>query len=121
MRKGPLYFLSARYWGWEPAAAADPAEGGEGGEEEGLDEDVAEEERVVRARANGPMAAESALEVRGLRATFRRGGAPFHAVKAPWFAVGRRQLFALLGPNGAGKTTAINMLTGALPPTAGNA
>ena len=31
------------------------------------------------------------------------------------------QLFALLGPNGAGKTTTINMLTGFLPPTDGNA
>jgi ABC-type branched-subunit amino acid transport system ATPase component len=34
---------------------------------------------------------------------------------------GKKQLFALLGPNGAGKTTTISMLTGALPPTRGNA
>jgi ABC-2 type transport system ATP-binding protein len=67
------------------------------------------------------MAEESAMEVRGLRQTFRRGGRPFHAVRGPWFAAGKRQLFALLGPNGAGKTTTINMLTGVLPPTSGNA
>src|SRR5688572_7981610 len=33
------------------------------------------------------------------------------------FASGARH--ALIGPNGAGKTTFINLLTGALPPTAG--
>ena len=63
----------------------------------------------------------SAIEIRGLRATFTRGGKSFHAVKCPWYSVDKRQLFALLGPNGAGKTTTINMLTGFLPPTDGNA
>ncbi len=67
------------------------------------------------------MASDSAIEIRGLRATFTRGRKSFHAVKCPWYSVGKRQLFALLGPNGAGKTTTINMLTGFLPPTDGNA
>eukprot|EP00961_Rhodomonas_salina_P285537 3858499-Rhodomonas_salina.1 len=72
-------------------------------------------------RANGEMDAANAVEVRGLLQEFRRGGKPLMAVKAPWFGVGKQQLFALLGPNGAGKTTTINMLVGFLPPSRGNA
>ncbi|KAJ1476912.1 P-loop containing nucleoside triphosphate hydrolase protein, partial [Baffinella frigidus] len=72
-------------------------------------------------RANQPFDESLAIEIRGLRQTFSRGGKAFHAVKDPWFAVGKKQLFCLLGPNGAGKTTTINMLTGFLPPSQGNA
>ena len=76
---------------------------------------------MAQTRLNGPMAPGSAIEIRGLRATFKRRGKEFHAVKAPWLCMAKRQLFALLGPNGAGKTTIINMLTGFLPPSSGNA
>jgi ABC-type Mn2+/Zn2+ transport system ATPase subunit len=61
------------------------------------------------------------LLIRGLIAVFRRGGKPFFAVKAPWYAVPKKHLWALLGPNGAGKTTTVNMLTGFIPPSRGNA
>ena len=56
-----------------------------------------------------------ALETRGL--TRRFGG--FTAVDAVSFtlAVGARQ--ALIGPNGAGKTTLVNLLSGAIPASAG--
>jgi ATP-binding cassette, subfamily A (ABC1), member 3 len=37
------------------------------------------------------------------------------------FAVYQNQVFCLLGHNGAGKTTAINMLTGMLQPSSGDA
>jgi ABC-type multidrug transport system ATPase subunit len=46
---------------------------------------------------------------------------PFDAVKCPQFAIKKNSLFCLLGPNGAGKTTTINVLTGILPPTSGEA
>ena len=88
---------------------------------ESTDEDVLAEEEVAQARANQSMGATSAIEVRGLRATFKRGGKEFHAVRCPWYCIDKKQLFALLGPNGAGKTTTINMLTGFLPPSGGNA
>lgn len=43
------------------------------------------------------------------------------AVRGSWFAIEQGQLFALLGPNGAGKTTTINMLTGVIPASGGDA
>ncbi len=111
------YFLSPSYWGVGHVKIVDRVELIEAS----TDEDVLAEEQLAQARRNRPMGDSSAIEIRGLRATFKRGGRAFHAVKCPWYRVGRRQLFALLGPNGAGKTTIINMLTGFLPPTGGNA
>jgi ATP-binding cassette, subfamily A (ABC1), member 3 len=116
--KKPLwYFLSPSYWGLTTARVMDKIEV----IEESTDDDVLAEEALAQVRQNQPMAPTSAIEIRGLRATFTRGGKAFHAVKCPWYSVEKRQLFALLGPNGAGKTTTINMLTGFLPPTDGNA
>lgn len=124
MRKSPGYLVSAAYWGFGAAHVRDPPGGPEDTDPDDpgqVDEDVAAEARECQSRADGPMASGSAVEVRGLRQTFRRGGRAFHAVRGPWISVGRRQLVALLGPNGAGKTTLINMLTGVLPPSSGNA
>ncbi len=117
VKKSPWYFLLPSYWGMGRVEIEDRADVIEAS----TDEDVLAEERLAQARLNRPMGGGSAIEIRGLRATFTRGGRAFHAVKCPWYRVGKRQLFALLGPNGAGKTTTINMLTGFLPPTAGNA
>jgi ABC-type glutathione transport system ATPase component len=124
VRKAPWYMLTASYWSMSAANVRDPPGGPEDTDADDpgkVDEDVAAEAADCQSRANGPMATGSAIEVRGLRQTFRRGGRAFHAVRGPWISVGRRQLLALLGPNGAGKTTLINMLTGVLPPSAGNA
>ncbi|KIZ04840.1 hypothetical protein MNEG_3122 [Monoraphidium neglectum] len=77
-----------------------------------------------------------AVEVFGLQKVFRLGrweryaprclggkpaGRDFWAIKDSWFGIEQGSLFCLLGPNGAGKTTTINCLTGALPPSAGDA
>ena len=43
----------------------------------------------------------------------------FRAVDRVSFSVSRGEIFGLLGANGAGKTTCIKMLTGILPPSAG--
>jgi ABC-2 type transport system ATP-binding protein len=51
--------------------------------------------------------------------TRRFGG--FVAVDRVSFAVAPGEIFGFLGPNGAGKTTTIKMLTGLLPPSAGEA
>lgn len=56
-----------------------------------------------------------AIVARGLRQVF----GDFVAVHDLHFAVRPGEVFGFLGPNGAGKTTAIRMLTGLLPPTAG--
>jgi ABC-type glutathione transport system ATPase component len=117
VRKHALYFLWPSYWGIVHAHVIDAIEIVEQSE----DEDVLAEEAEVQSRLNAPMAPHSAIEIRGLRATFKRRGKDFHAVKAPWLCIAKRQLFALLGPNGAGKTTVINMLTGFLPASIGNA
>ena len=43
------------------------------------------------------------------------------AVKNIWFSIKQGEIFTLLGHNGAGKTTLINMLTGMLDPSHGDA
>lgn len=92
------------------------------------DEDVEEEEKKMTARLGQLREGDTtehdrhAIELFNLRKVFKtRGRAPFVAVKGSWFSIERGTLFCLLGPNGAGKTTTINMLTGVLPPTAGEA
>jgi branched-chain amino acid transport system ATP-binding protein len=55
------------------------------------------------------------LEVRGLSRRF----AGLVALRDVTFDVHEREILALIGPNGAGKTTALNIIAGALAPTAG--
>ena len=111
------YFLTLSYWGFAKEDVRDCIQI----LEPNTDEDVIAEEVLAQSRQNQPMDPGSAIEIRGLKATFKRGGKEFHAVKGAWFCIAKKQLFALLGPNGAGKSTTINMLTGFLPPTNGNA
>lgn len=61
------------------------------------------------------MSGESLVSVRSLH---RRYG-NFHAVKGVSFELQRGEVLGLLGPNGAGKTTTMQMLCGALAPSAG--
>ncbi len=68
--------------------------------------------------------AEQALMVKteGLRKAFKRAdGTMVDAVKAIDLTIYRGEIFSLLGPNGAGKTTTISMISGLVPPTAGDA
>ena len=58
-----------------------------------------------------------AIEADGL--TMRFGD--FTAVDAVSFRIERGEIFGFLGSNGCGKTTTMKMLTGLLPPSAGNA
>ena len=44
---------------------------------------------------------------------------PFIAVDNISFSLKRGEVLGFLGPNGAGKTTTMRMITGFLPPTAG--
>jgi ABC-type multidrug transport system ATPase subunit len=45
----------------------------------------------------------------------------FKAVNNLTFSIKQDEIFTILGHNGAGKTTAINMLTGMLKPSGGEA
>jgi len=57
------------------------------------------------------------IEAKDLRKRFGR----IEAVRGISFKVRKGEVLGFLGPNGAGKTTTMRMLTGFLPPTAGEA
>ncbi|GFR42619.1 hypothetical protein Agub_g3550 [Astrephomene gubernaculifera] len=101
--------------------------------------DVAAEAARVAAMDDAALAA-TPIVVQGLRKEFKayggeggrfcdgcldwllcKGSSKRLAVRDLTLAIERGECFGLLGPNGAGKTTAINMLTGFLEPTAGDA
>jgi ABC-type multidrug transport system ATPase subunit len=79
--------------------------------------------RLVEVQKGSPLESSvNAVEIFNLRRTFKtKARGIFEAVKGSWFSIERGELFCLLGPNGAGKSTTINMLTGVLPPSAGDA
>lgn len=62
------------------------------------------------------------IEAENLRKTFKRNdGETIEAVKGIDLNVKKGEIFSLLGPNGAGKSTTINMISGLIPPTEGDA
>ncbi|KAJ1977734.1 hypothetical protein H4R34_003467 [Dimargaris verticillata] len=78
-----------------------------------------------RLQANGtPQALDSdAVQICGLEHTFSHGttGPARPILRDLWFSIHRHECFGYLGPNGAGKTTSLNILTGLLQPSAGQA
>lgn len=62
----------------------------------------------------------NALELRGVRKSFRTNEGPFEAVAGIDVTVGAGEIVAFLGPNGAGKTTTIDMMLGLTAPSAGS-
>jgi ABC-2 type transport system ATP-binding protein len=70
------------------------------------------------------MAADVAVEVRGLAKTFRTGWPRRRlqpALRGISFSVARGAIFGILGPNGAGKTTLLSVLATLLVPDRGEA
>ncbi|MBN9088789.1 MAG: ABC transporter ATP-binding protein [Reyranella sp.] len=57
----------------------------------------------------------SVLEVRGVSKNFRG----LAAISDVSFAIAEGSITSIIGPNGAGKSTMFNLITGYLPPTAG--
>jgi LSD1 subclass zinc finger protein len=86
-----------------------------GGCAEEEDVDVAAERNRIIAHAGD---AGDILTLRALRKTYRGGKA---AVKPLTLGVAEGRCFGLLGVNGAGKSTTFKMLTGEVPPSAGDA
>lgn len=66
---------------------------------------------------NDAVAEQAAVSVRGVSKSF----GDLQAVKDVSFTIRQGEVFSLLGPNGAGKSTLINILTGLLAPTEGDA
>ena len=62
-----------------------------------------------------------AIEISGLRKTFRSGKTVTNALNGIDLKIGEGQIFGLLGPNGAGKTTTIHILSTLVKPTSGTA
>jgi len=60
---------------------------------------------------------QAAVSIRGVSMSF----GDLQAVKDVSLTIGQGEVFSLLGPNGAGKSTLINILTGLLRPTEGDA
>jgi hypothetical protein len=77
----------------------------------------ADQVRAGRYNAGRAIGGGMALELLSLRKSF----GDFQAVQGLDLGVDRGQLLCMLGHNGAGKTTTINMLTGMLPITSGDA
>jgi ATP-binding cassette, subfamily A (ABC1), member 3 len=64
--------------------------------------------------------ARAAVQIRGLRKKFRRGGKTFLAVNNLYWTLKQGQISVLLGHNGAGKSTTMNVMTGMLEPDGGD-
>ena len=79
------------------------------------DEDAAAAQASAAPPTRPPPLTGAAVEARELTRDF----GDFRAVDRVSFSVRQGEIFGLLGANGAGKTTCIKMLTGILPPSAG--
>eukprot|EP00931_Biecheleriopsis_adriatica_P003540 TRINITY_DN105341_c0_g1_i1.p1 TRINITY_DN105341_c0_g1~~TRINITY_DN105341_c0_g1_i1.p1 ORF type:complete len:884 (+),score=199.22 TRINITY_DN105341_c0_g1_i1:354-2654(+) len=121
----PCFFVATvllDYVAHSPLAAAgrhlDPnGQQGTGPEEEEDNDVRAEAERVSSGAADGDV-----IRLSALRKVYRTPeGKPKVAVQRLSFALPRGECFGFLGINGAGKTSTLNMLTGAVLPSAGTA
>ena len=65
---------------------------------------------------------ERMVQTENLSKSFKRAdGTSVDAVKNVNLEIYKGEIFSLLGPNGAGKTTTIAMISGLVPPSAGDA
>lgn len=71
---------------------------------------------VQPAKAAAPAAV---LEVQGISKIFHVNNNAFHALENIHFQAGTGELICILGPSGCGKTTLLNILSGFIPPSAG--
>lgn len=140
VRRPWYYFVTPSYWTGKVSARG-PQPHGDTPPDETVDEDVYAEEKNVRT---DNLPESTAVKIMNLNKTYpgsrKKLGknkctrcclnsfccccgkrTPFQAVSDVWYHIDSNHLFCLLGHNGAGKTTTINMLTGQISPTHGDA
>jgi ABC-type multidrug transport system ATPase subunit len=84
-----------------------------------VDEDVAAE--AARIDSTSPGEPRDVVRLRQLRKVYRASSGAKVAVRSLSFGMPKGECFGFLGINGAGKTSTLNMLTGAVLPTSGDA
>lgn len=95
--------------------------------DDGMGESLALNESMTISRAESPnhgpqkVSAETVLEVRDLRKSFRSGFLKrrLRGIEGVTFSVKRGSVFAIIGHNGAGKTTTINCILDLVHPDGG--
>ncbi|BFZ21348.1 hypothetical protein BsWGS_24386 [Bradybaena similaris] len=112
VKKHPLYFLQSSYWcprqvDLESSQLLSPARS--------LSQTVDVEP------VGSDMENKVAMRISSLTKSFKQDDKIQNAVDGFCLDIYEGQITCLLGHNGAGKTTLINMLTGVIPPTSGNA
>ncbi|NED92375.1 ABC transporter ATP-binding protein [Streptomyces sp. SID11233] len=68
----------------------------------------------------GPVSADPAVELRGVRRQYGRGGSAVHALRGIDLALPRGSFTAVMGPSGSGKSTFLQCAAGLDRPTAGS-
>ena len=122
IKEKPLFFLTREYWTRSKSPAPVDAMAHKGSPES-HDNPVAAETRVDEDTVEMQQMRRDhkCIDIQKLRKTFPTPDGEFVAVDGLTMTMYEGQIFSLLGHNGAGKTTTISMLTGMLPPTAGDA
>ncbi|MBO0918046.1 ABC transporter ATP-binding protein [Streptomyces laculatispora] len=80
---------------------------------------TAREARTAQTYA-GPAAADLAVELRGVRRQYGRGGSAVHALRGIDLALPRGSFTAVMGPSGSGKSTFLQCAAGLDRPTTGS-
>ncbi|MFF3178201.1 ABC transporter ATP-binding protein [Streptomyces sp. NPDC057900] len=80
---------------------------------------AAHEARTAHTYA-GPVPTDPAVELRGVRRQYGRGGSAVHALRGIDLALPRGSFTAVMGPSGSGKSTFLQCAAGLDRPTAGS-
>ncbi|ROQ68947.1 putative ABC transport system ATP-binding protein [Streptomyces sp. 840.1] len=80
---------------------------------------AARESRTAQSY-RGPAPADLAVELRGVRRQYGRGGSAVHALRGIDLALPRGSFTAVMGPSGSGKSTFLQCAAGLDRPTAGS-